>query len=165
MNGDTGIDTYTAGPGADTIFAAHADRDTIDCGTNPFTVSDTLTADASEGSVRGCENSLVGKLRLKASGSAVDVSWTHPQAWKKLRSVTVRVLDDTREIGTSRSLRAAPKLVAKGAVKLGRESALTRAGKTVSAKLALKVDKAFAGRKLAFEVEATDVDGRRQVAR
>ena len=38
MNGDTGIDTYTAGPGADTIFAAHADRDTIDCGTNPFTV-------------------------------------------------------------------------------------------------------------------------------
>ena len=94
MNGDTGIDTYTAGPGADTIFAAHGDRDTIDCGTNPFTVSDTLTADASEGSVRGCENSLVGKLRLKASGSAVDVSWTHPKAWKKLRSVTVRVLDD-----------------------------------------------------------------------
>ena len=75
------------------------------------------------------------------------------------------MLDDTREIGTVEIAPRSSKLVAKGAVKLGRESALTRAGKTVSAKLALKVDKAFAGRKLAFEVEATDVDGRRQVAR
>ena len=75
------------------------------------------------------------------------------------------MLDDRREIGTVKINPRADKLAATGAVELGRKSALTREGKTVSAKLALKVDKAFAGRKLAFEVEATDVDGRRQVER
>jgi hypothetical protein len=100
MNGDAGVDTYNAGPGADTIFAAHDDLDSIDCGSNPLTVFDSVTTDAAEGSVRGCENSRVG-----------------------------------------------------------------REGRTVSARLALKVDEAFAGRKLAFEVEANDVDGRRQVER
>ena len=75
------------------------------------------------------------------------------------------MLDDRREIGTVKINPRADKLAASGAVELGRKSALRREGKTVSAQLALKVDKAFAGRKLAFQVEAADVDGRRQVER
>ncbi len=61
MNGDAGIDTYSSGAGADTIFAAHGDRDTIDCGSNPLTQFDRATTDASETSVRNCENSSVGR--------------------------------------------------------------------------------------------------------
>ncbi len=164
MNGDLGSDTYTAGAGADTIFAAHGDRDTIDCGTNPFNVFDTASVDASESSVKGCENSSVGKLSLRAAGTDVTVAWTHPKAWKKLRSVTVRVLDAERNVGEITIDPKREKIAASGAVKLARTK-LTREGKTVSAQLALKVDRAFAGRKLAFEVEAIDVDGRRQVER
>ena len=124
-----------------------------------------MTRDAAETSIRNCENSQVGKLSLKARGSTVDVSWTHPKAWKKLRSVTVRVLDEEREIGTVKINPRAERLVASGAVELGGKSALRHQGKTVSARLALRVDEAFAGRKLAFQVEAVDVDGRRQVER
>ena len=61
MNGDAGIDTYSSGAGADTIFAAHGDRDTIDCGSNPLTLFDRATTDASETSVRNCENSSVAR--------------------------------------------------------------------------------------------------------
>ena len=54
FNGDVGSDTYSSGAGADTIFAAHGDRDSIDCGTNPLTLFDRATTDASETLVRGC---------------------------------------------------------------------------------------------------------------
>ena len=85
-------------------------------------------ATPSETSIRNCENSEVGKLSLKARGSTVDVSWTHPEAWKQLRSITVRVLDAQREIGTVKINPRAGKLAATGAVELGRKSALTRGG-------------------------------------
>ena len=94
----------------------------------PAGAPDSATRDAVETSVRNCESSQVGKLSLKARGSTVDVSWTHPKAWKKLRSVTVRVLDDRREIGTVKINPRADKLAATGAVELGRKSALTPRG-------------------------------------
>ena len=92
--GSAGVDFMTAGAGADTMIANDGERETIDCGTNPAGSPDSVTRDAVETSIRNCENSQVGKLSLKARGSTVDVSWTHPKAWKKLRSVTVRVLDE-----------------------------------------------------------------------
>ena len=50
--GDAGIDVLNGGAGADTLFAADGERDTIDCGTG---LSDTAQIDASEGAMRGCE--------------------------------------------------------------------------------------------------------------
>jgi Ca2+-binding RTX toxin-like protein len=165
LMGQAGADFIGGGAGADTLIANDGERDTLDCGTNPAGSPDSATRDAVETLVRGCEDSEVGKLSLKARGSTVDVSWTHPKAWKKLRSVTVRVLDEQREIGAIKIKPRAGRLLASGSVELGRRSALRHQGKTVSARLALRVDEAFAGRKLAFQVEAVDVDGRRQVER
>jgi Ca2+-binding RTX toxin-like protein len=161
LMGQAGSDFMNGLAGADALVANDGERDTLDCGTGV----DTATRDAAETSVRGCESSQVGKLSLKARGGIVDVSWTHPKAWKRLRSVTVRVLDGQQEIGAVTIAPRADRLTASGAVELGRRTALRHQGKTVSARLALKVDEAFAGRKLAFAVEAVDVDGRRQVER
>ena len=137
LMGEAGVDFMTAGAGADTMIANDGERETIDCGTNPAGSPDSSRATPPRPSIRNCENSQVGKLSLKARGSTVDVSWTHPKAWKKLRSVTVRVLDEQREIGTVKINPRAERLAASGAVELGRKSALTRQGKTVSARLAL----------------------------
>jgi hypothetical protein len=160
LDGGSGLDTLIAGLGADTILAGDGERDSIDCGGSV----DSATTDVRENSIKGCESSSVGKLALRASGSDVRVSWTHPKAWRKLRTVTVRVLDAEREIGTVTIDPKRSRLSADGAVELGR-SRLSREGKTVSARLKLKVDAAFAHRKLAYAVEAVDVDGRRQVER
>jgi hypothetical protein len=165
LMGQAGVDFMSGAAGADTLIANDGERDTLDCGTNLAGAPDSATRDAVEASVRGCESSQVGKLSLKARGTTVDVSWTHPKAWKKLRSVTVLVLDGQREIGAVEIKPRAGRMAASGDVELGRRSALRHQGKTVSARLALQVDEAFAGRKLAFAVEAVDVDGRRQVER
>jgi Ca2+-binding RTX toxin-like protein len=165
LMGQAGADFMGGNAGADTLLASDGERDQLDCGTNLATAPDSASRDAVETFIRNCESSQVGKLSLKARGSTVDVSWTHPKAWKKLRSVTVRVLDEQREIGAIEIKPRAGRLVASGAVELGRRSTLRHEGKTVSARLALQVDEAFAGRTLAFAVEAVDVDGRRQVER
>ena len=162
--GDGGQDFIGGGAGADSIFAADGERDTIDCGTNPAGLFDSASTDVSEQSVRNCENSSIGKLSLRASGTDVKLSWTHPKAWRKLRSVTVRVLDGQREVGSVAIDPRRERFAAKGDVKLG-GSSLAREGKTISARLKLKVDRSLAGKKLAFEVEAIDVDGHRQVER
>jgi hypothetical protein len=55
---------------------------------------------------------------------------------------------------------------ARGAVELvRRHTRLSRKGKTVVAKLALRFDDSLAGRTLKTEVEATDISGARQVER
>jgi hypothetical protein len=53
-----------------------------------------------------------------------------------------------------------------GAVKLVRRATrLTRKGKTVAARLALRLDDSLAGQTLRADVEATDRRGRRQLER
>ena len=74
------------------------------------------------------------------------------------------MLDAEREIGTVKidpSARGWPPTAPSSSA----ARRLSREGKTVSARLELKVDAAFARRKLAYAVEAVDVDGRRQVER
>jgi hypothetical protein len=76
----------------------------------------------------------------------------------------VRVLDAERQVGEITIDPRRERLAARGDVELGRSS-LVREGKRVSAQQKLKVDGALAGKQLAFEVEAVDVDGSRQVER
>ena len=105
----------------------------------------------------------MGRLSLRASGSNVHLSWTHPKAWRKLRSVTVRVLDAEREIGSSRSTRSRARLAADGDVNSAAHACPRRQDRERAAEAEGRP--AFAHRKLAFAVEAIDVDGRRQVER
>ena len=162
--GDSGQDFLGGGAGTDSIFAADGERDTIDCGTNPAGLFDSASTDASEQSIRNCENSSVGKLDAEGVGqrrdAELDASEGLAQAALGHRARARR----EREIGTVKIEPKRSRLAADGAVKLA-HSKLEREGKTVSARLKLDVNPAFAGHKLAFEVEAVDVDGRRQVER
>jgi FKBP-type peptidyl-prolyl cis-trans isomerase 2 len=56
------------------------------------------------------------------------------------------------------------RLSAEGAVQLSRRaSRIARKGKTVSARLALRLNRSLAGQRLRVEVEAVDVRGARQL--
>jgi hypothetical protein len=90
------------------------------------------------------------------------MSWTHPLAWKALRAVELRVSDGGKRIGTVTVKPRSGRVVARG-IKLVRGKVSHR-GKTVTAKLAVRVPKALAGHKLRVDVQATDSTGRTQLA-
>jgi hypothetical protein len=94
------------------------------------------------------------------------VTWRHPESWRKLRSVQVRVLDDGIAVGSVAIAPHSRKLTAKGAVRLVRgDSSVSRKGATARARLALRLDPSVSGRRLRLEVEAVDTRGRRQIER
>ena len=169
ITGGPGVDTLVANGGDDFIVADDGVSDIIGCGAGV----DTARVDASDVS-SSCETRRVGVLKLgrKAldakAGKAVPVelSWTHPRSWVQLRSVELRVLDAGVTVGKVKITPRAKRINADGAVELvPNASRLVRQGKTVTARLALRVDEALAGRKLGLEIEAVDVTGARQIER
>jgi hypothetical protein len=96
----------------------------------------------------------------------VDLSWRHPQGWRKLRSVTLRLTDAGMPVGSVTITPRDGRVEAHGLVRVARKAtALERRGKAVDARLGLRVDPSVAGRRLRLEVEATDTRGRRQLER
>jgi Ca2+-binding RTX toxin-like protein len=160
-----------AGPGNDVIFARNGQIDNIDCGDN----TDTADRDTDENRVVGCERGQVGLLRLTPKAVAAQagqitrlrLSWRHPRAWRQLRKVELRlVTQDGQSMGEVTIRPRGGRITADGAVQLVRkQSRLTRKGKTVSARLAPRLDDSLAGQALRVEVEATDRQGRRQLER
>jgi hypothetical protein len=116
----------------------------------------------------------VGRLRLspaavKAQAGKVAhlrMRWTHPTAWRQLRSVEVRLY---RGIDRSATIAISPRserIRSQGSVRLIRGASLiTHRGKAVIARLAVRLPKAMAGEQLRVDVEATDRDGHRQLER
>lgn len=183
IDGLGGNDTLSAGAsnnavlggtGNDVIEARNGEIDNIDCGENAGD-SDTANRDTSENRVAGCERGTVGVLRL--APKAVDaeagkvarlrLSWRHPQAWRKLRKVELRLLSENgMSVGEVTIRPRTGRIGDHGAVELVRkQTRLSHMGKTVSAHLALRLDQSLAGRTLKAEVEATDARGRRQLER
>ncbi len=167
--GGAGSDAMTGGQGIDVIDARDGFPDFADCGTE----RDSLTRDVSEGITRNCETVQVGVLKLAdrsvtaaADGTAkVRLDWRHPEGWRQLRSVQLRLLDNGTPVGAV-TVRDGRRVEADGAVRLDRGATrVVAAGKAVSAVLALDVDEIAAGRTLTLEVEATDRAGRRQLER
>ena len=165
--GGPGADDLQAGAGHDAIGARDGEPDTTDCGTG----ADSLTRDATEGATRGCESAQVGVLRLAdrtlaaRAGEPVTVAlrWRHPRAWRALRAITVRVLRDGVPVGAVRIAARSGRLRADGIARPVRSATrVTRAGRTVSARLALRLD-AAGGERLGLEIEAADRRGRRQL--
>jgi hypothetical protein len=112
-------------------------------------------------------NGTVGKPKLTASAlknrqSTVAVSWTHPQAWKNLAKVELGAFVGTERVGTVTMTPATGKIAAHGAISLTRDATLAHKGKTVSAKLALKVAKSVDTDQLHLELSATDKQGKVQ---
>ena len=166
--GGPGVDLLDAGSGNDVVDSRDGGVDDIDCGSE----SDTLQQDTFESRVRNCESVQVGVLRLTpqtvraAAGEVAQLrlSWRHPLAWRKLRTIELRLYRDAAPVGEITIRPRGERISADGSVELVRtHSRLTRKGKTVSARLALRLDESLAGQQLAAEVEAVDVRGARQV--
>ncbi len=170
LEGGPGRDTITALAGDDVVIARDGEADSVNCG-NGF---DGITADTSAPSdlMTGCENVIVGKLRLTPEALAakagkpthVRLSWRHPRAWRKLREIQLHVQRGGLEVGEITIRPRSGKIAADGAVELVRRGTrLTRKGKTVTARLALRLDDTTAGATLALDVLAVDTRGRQQV--
>jgi hypothetical protein len=116
----------------------------------------------------------IGRLRLTPQvlcarpGKAMrlSMSWTHPKSWRMLRTVELRLYRGSRAVGRVVVSPRGERLSARGAVKLvAGKSRLTHRGKTVTARLALRLPRSFAGQHLRVDVHATDRRGHRQVER
>jgi Ca2+-binding RTX toxin-like protein len=145
------------GIGNDVILAGDGEPDTINCGED----SDTANRDSVEKLAAGCEKGTVGKLGLAGKGQQLELSWTHPRDWRQLRRIELRLSDDGVPVGEIVIRPKGERIEADGAVELVR-SRLSRKGKKVAAKLAVRFDGGVAGR-LDAEVEAVDRRGLRQV--
>jgi hypothetical protein len=167
--GGEGGDALVGGSGTDVVDARDDNPDFVDCGTEV----DSLSRDIGEGVVRNCETVQVGVLRLAdktieaeaGKPAPVELSWRHPDGWRKLRTVTLRLMSEQQAVGEVVIRPRGGRVSAEGFAKLARGARLTQHGKTVTAKLGLRIDPAMAGRKLDLEVEATDTRGRRQLER
>jgi hypothetical protein len=178
IEGGNGADQLSGGPGEldqihanggnDQVLTKDGQRDTIKCGPG----SDTIEVDAID-SITECENGTIGVLRLAPKALRAEVgeaaklrlSWRHPDGWTQLRSVTLRVYRGKARVGAVVIEPRSRRIEASGAVQLRRPTRLAHQGKTVSAQLALRLDRKLAGRRLRLEVEAVDVRGTRQLER
>jgi Ca2+-binding RTX toxin-like protein len=180
ISGTDGRDFLTGGPGTDTLKAFGSEDqlfsndsepgDRLFCGAS----FDKATTDAVEATVSDCETrTVVGTLRLtparlqaKAGETAhLRLSWRHPQSWRKLRAIELRLLSQAgAPVGKITIRPRADRISDRGAIEVMRKrTRLTRKGKTVTARLAVRLDKSQAGQTLKTEVEATDTRGRRQL--
>jgi hypothetical protein len=174
--GGPGIDLISAKAGADFIFAQDGERDSIFCGESASGEDRAFVDAAGEATIQSCEvvNPGVGALGLAPKALAAEagetaklrLSWTHPQSWTKLRKVTLRLRLREKVVGSVAIRPRSERVSDRGVVDVVRKhTRLTRKGKTVTARLALRLDDSLAGQKLTAEVEAVDVRGRRQLER
>jgi Ca2+-binding RTX toxin-like protein len=179
--GGPGIDFLSSRGEIDRIDARDSERDTLDCGAGA--PDEALVSLGGESSTTGCErivpsrnnatsnSGLVGTLRLtpkslraKAGETArLRLSWRHPQSWLQLRRIELRLYRGDSRVGAVAISPATRRVAGRGAVSVLRRSRLARKGKTVNARLALRLGRSLAGRRLRVEVEAVDVRGARQL--
>jgi hypothetical protein len=181
LKGTNARDGLTGGPGTDELNALGGDDrlssndgesvDTLFCGAG----FDTATTDAVEATVRDCETrTVVGTLRLApkrlqapaGETARLRLSWRHPVSWRKLRKVELRLTRDELPVGEITIRPRAERISDRGAVELVRKrTRLIHKGKTVTARLAVRLDDSLADQELSAAVEATDTRGRRQLER
>ena len=171
LDGGAGFDELFGGTENDVVESADNAPDRIRCDSG----QDTLNRDLQDVDASGCEvvNS-VGTLELAPKALTADagelaklrLSWTHPQSWKQLRDITLRLRVRDRVVGSIAIHPRHERITDRGAIRLVRSATrLTRHGKTVTARLAFRLDGALAGQTLKADVEATDARGRRQLER
>ena len=106
-------------------------------------------------------------LRVEAGETArLRLSWRHPRSWRQLRRIELRVYRGDARVGAVAIRPRGKRIEADGAVRLaGKASRLAHKGKTVSARLALRLDRSLAGERLRLAVAAVDRGGVEQVER
>jgi Ca2+-binding RTX toxin-like protein len=174
--GGAGVNRLFGNAGDDFIEARFGSLDTVDCGSNTPSGFDRFDVDSIEESVAGCERRAVGVGRLRLAPKMLQATagerahlrlrWRHPQSWRKVRTIELRLLNEGRPVGEVTIRLRAERIGADGAVQLvSKHTRLTHKGKTVTARLALRLDDSLAGQTLRAEVEATDARGARQLVR
>ena len=165
-------DDMNGGTEGDVFHAIEGDRDVIFGGPG----SDTANADKLDRFTDVVEKRFIqpiGQLKLaprvlKAEAgmiSRLKMGWKHPQSWRELRKLELRLYDGKQEVGMINARPAAGRLSENGLVDLMAGSKLGHHGKWVTAKLALDVPKSLAGKNLRVDVTATDTDGHKQLVR
>jgi Ca2+-binding RTX toxin-like protein len=165
-------DDLGGGNGDDILFSVDGHFDFLDGGAGfdraTMDVSDLQAIDHLEQRTFGS----VGRLRLSPAvvrakhgrTARLGLSWTHPRSWRDLRAVRVSLYRGGRVVGTVKARPGSARLTGTGAVELvAAGSKLSHRGKTVTAKLALRLPKSLAGQDLRVDVQATDSRGRTQI--
>jgi hypothetical protein len=159
--------------GDDELIADDGDVDHVFCGDG---LRDIARTDTAELTISGCETrTSVGTLRLSPTRlqatagetTQLRLSWRHPKSWRKLRAIELRLLSQAgAPAGAVTIVPRGGRISDRGAVEVMRKrTRLTRKGKTVTARLAVRLDKSLVGQSLRAEVQATDTRGRRQLQR
>ena len=170
LEGGPGRDRLDALGGDDQVRIDDGEPDTLFCGPG----FDTASTDAVETTVRDCETrTAVGTLRLapkavtaKAGQPAhLRLSWRHPKSWTSCArsscgSPTARAGGRRHDPSAGGADQRRRRLAAGAQAQPARPQ-----GKTVTARLAVRLDESLAGQTLKAEVEATDRRGARQLER
>jgi Ca2+-binding RTX toxin-like protein len=172
LSGGPGIDSLFGDNGADRLFTDDGFVDHVICGDG---LGDVARTDTAELEITGCETiekvgtlSLAPKALTAAAGETarLRLSWTHPESWRKLRTITLKLRTHESVVGRVAIRPRRERIADAGAVEVvGKRSRLTAEGKTVTARLALRVPARLAGQTLAVDVEATNRRGGRQLER
>jgi hypothetical protein len=94
---------------------------------------------------------------------SLPLAWTHPKAWKQLRSIEAIAFDGAKRVGTIK-LTPTGTSSATGELSIDRDATkIGHHGKTVTAELGLKIAKSLKGRTLSVDIAATDRKGHRQL--
>jgi hypothetical protein len=189
LEGDTidpgaGPDRVQGTAFADVFFTRDGENDDISClGGVDFATTDVLDVDGrlngtapGTDAVNACEavDAPVGVLRvrprtLRAGDDArarVTLSWRHPRHWRNLSAIQLRLTQGGLVVGAITIRPGNRRIADDGAIRLAHgDTRLSTHGRTVTARLALRLDRRLAGATLRAEIEATDKRGRRQVER
>jgi hypothetical protein len=143
-----GADVITGDAGSDTAFVDFSD-----------TVS-TVESTTKIGKLGGSAKPIRGDARHTVS---LPLTWTHPKSWKQLRRIDVLLYDGAKRAGSVK-LTPAGAASAAGAVSLDRHATTVgHHGKTVTAKLGLRLATSLKGQTLSVDIAATDRKGHRQL--
>jgi hypothetical protein len=155
---DASGDLALGGPGFDRAHIdMNASRQALD-----FTEAEQVTA-----STVGVLRLSPGVVKAKAGNVAnVEMSWKHPEAWKQLRNVEVRLFraNNNTRVGAFKLTAKPERITRQGNLRLVRSaSGVTHRGKAVIAKLAVRLPKSMSRSQLRVDVEATDRNGQHQL--
>jgi hypothetical protein len=167
--GGRGADTLTGGPNDDFFLSDDGVVDKVNGGFG----FDAGIMDSIDVLTSIERRDPIGRLRLAPHTLSVragkpaklSMSWTHPKAWRALRAVMLRLHDGAKPVGMINVRPRGERLTANGAVKLATGSRVTHHGKTVTARLAIRLPQSLAGHNLRVDVRATDRHGHRQLER
>jgi hypothetical protein len=182
--GEAGADFITGGHAKD-VFDGGADDDIIDARDSNIDKRilggfgfDDAFVDSFDPKTQDVEAphvspSNVGRLRLAPKvlkvkwghTARLKMSWTAPRAWRDLRKVELSLYDGKKAVGMINVRPASGRLGDMGMVRLMPGSSLGHHGKTVTARLALRLKASLAGHNLRVDVQATDKHGHKQLER